>query len=149
MVKKTFKVTITLDANLPAGVRKSCNLQLPGKSAVTEYSVPKGKMLIIKDIFIKSSGDVGGDGNAIVVLDGEKDLYYSPDISTLLVSNPSRPTPPHIVIPEQHKFGVDFINESAVGTSAVSNTFYLVAEETEARGVRKGFGLEKLKGLFG
>ena len=147
MVKKTFRVTVTLDASLPAGVRKSCNLTIPGKSAVSEYYVPKGKSLIIDDLFIKSSSDVGGDGNAIIVKDGEEDMYTSPDISTLLVSNPSRPSPPHIVIPEQRKLSVDFINESAVGTAAVTNTFYLVVDEVEAVKAAAS-GLEKLKSLF-
>ncbi len=149
-MEKTFKVVVSLDANTPAGLRKSATLYLPGKSGVSEYVVPKGKMLIIKDIFIKESGDVGADGNAIIVQDGETDLYETPNISTLLVSNPSRPSTPAIVIDEYHRLGVDFINENAVGTSAVSNTFYIKVSEVEKTS-KAGFGIDlgKLKGIFG
>jgi len=148
MAEKTLKITVTLDANLPANVKKACNIQEPGKAAVTEYNVPLGKQLIIKDIFIKASGDVGGDGNAVVVMDGEKELYKSPNISTLLISNPSRPLPPPtLVIPGGHRLGIDFINESAVGTAAVTNTFYIKVDEVEAVS-KAASGLEKLKSLF-
>jgi len=137
MVEKTFVVSITLDANLPAGVRRPCTIEEIGKGKVTEYSVPKGYMLRILDVFIKDKADVGVDGAAIFVKNGRFDVGKTDPVSTLLISNPSRPRVALPVFYEFEKLGIDFINQTAVGADGATVTFYVKVDESPIKSARR------------
>jgi hypothetical protein len=95
VIPKTIRFVVTVPANAPA------NSLLVGSNAqvifddligpVNEFVVPIHSYLLIKDIYIKSTTDVPVDVKIQIIKDGVKLLYETAPVSTLLISNPSRP----------------------------------------------------------
>jgi hypothetical protein len=131
MVEKTLIATVTVAANTPANMRQAVSFAEAGKPSVTRFTIPKGRVWVIKDVFIKASGDVTIDGVAIFVKNEVEDIAKTAPLSTLLVSNPSRPTIAKLVYDEQTVLTIDFVNTVAQGTSATSNTFYIIVDDME------------------
>ncbi len=94
-IPRTIRFVVTVPANAPA------NSLLVGSNAqvifddligpVNEVTVPIYSYMLIKDIYIKSTTDVPVDVKIQIIKDGVKFLYETAPVSTLLVSNPSRP----------------------------------------------------------
>jgi hypothetical protein len=123
----TVQCTVTIPANAPANASNNVTFVIdPKVGGVTSYSIPKGQTWNLVDAYIKSSGDVGADGIAKLKLNFFKDHVILPPLSTMLVSNPSRPQISPKVWSEGDTISGEFINTVSVGASAVTNTFYLV-----------------------
>jgi hypothetical protein len=131
MVEKTLIATVTVAANTPANMRQAVSFGEAGKPSVTRVTIPKGRVWVIKDVFIKASGDVTIDGVAIFVKNEVEDIAKTAPLSTMLVSNPSRPTIGRLVYDEQTTLTIDFVNTVAQGSSASSNTFYIIVDDIE------------------
>jgi hypothetical protein len=118
---------VSVPANTPANASTVGTLTIdPKVGAVSQYTIPKNYSFRLVDAYIKASGDVGVDGIAKVKKNFFKDECIVGPVSTLLVSNPSRPT----VAPATWSWGdtisYEYINIAAVGSSAVTVKFYLV-----------------------
>ena len=131
----TAKCTVTFDANLPANSTKIVNVTIdPVIGAKTEHVVPQDRDYIITDIYIKSSGDVGADCVVKFVKNGENELLQTDPVSTLLVSNPSRPRIPPLIFEAGSRMSLKAVNLEAIGTSAVTTTFYIkIAQREKAK----------------
>jgi hypothetical protein len=149
MVEKTLIATVTVAANTPANMRQTVSFGEAGKPSVTRATIPKGRVWVIKDVFIKASGDVGVDGSAIFVKDEVQDVAKTAPLSTLLVSNPSRPTIAKLMYDEQSTLTIDYVNIAAVGASAASVTFYIIVDDMEKAAVptRRGIA-ETIRAAF-
>ena len=139
---KTLVVTVTFAANTPANMRKSATI-IDGTRSLAEYVVSKGKVLAIKDVYIKDSADVGVSSFATLVVDDEDKAHTAP-LEVLLVSNPSRPRIPPLRVDEFKKLRVDVTNLAAVGTEDKTVTFYIDVEEVPkvVGATRKLLGLQ-------
>jgi len=123
-IETTLKCTVTFDANLPANSVKIVNMTLdPLVGAQTVLQVPDNEAWVIEDIYVTSSPDV----DAIVdIYKNELDVVLKTDpISTLLVSNPSRPKYGKKVFEPGARLSMRAVNLAAIGTEAVTDTFYV------------------------
>jgi hypothetical protein len=123
----TVACTVSIAANTPANASNNVTFIIdPKVGGVTSYTIPKGYVWNLVDAFIKASGDVGADGITKLKLNFFKDHVILPPLSTILVSNPSRPTISPKSWNEGDVISGEFVNTAAVGSSAVTDTFYLV-----------------------
>jgi hypothetical protein len=123
----TVQCTVSIPANTPANASTNVSFTVdPKVGPVTSYTIPKGQIWNLIDAYIKASGDVGADGITKLKLNFFKDHVILPPLSTMLVSNPSRPQISPKAWNEGDTISGEFINTVSVGASAVTNTFYLV-----------------------
>ena len=123
----TVECTVSIQANTPANASNNVTFVVdPKVGGVTSYTIPKGQTWNLIDAYIKASGDVGADGIAKLKLNFFKDHVILPPLSTMLVSNPSRPQISPKTWNEGDTISGEFVNTVAVGASAVTNKFYLV-----------------------
>ncbi len=102
VIPRTIRFVVTVPANTPA------NSLLVGSKAqiifddligpVNEVTVPIYSYMLIKDIYIKSTSDVPVDVKIQIIKDGMRLLHETAPVSTLLVSNPSRPRLPALIL---------------------------------------------------
>jgi len=149
MVRKTLIATVTVAANTPANMRQAVSFGEVGKPTVTRATVPKGRVWIIRDVFIKDTADVGVDGTAIFVKNEIEDVAKTSPLSTLLVSNPSRPPAPTIAYDQYETVSIDYVNIAAVGASPVTVTFYIIVDDEEKVAVAPRRGIaETIRAAF-
>jgi len=123
----TVIATVTVPANTPANASNNISFVIdPKVGPTTQYTIPKGFRFNLVDAFIKASGDVGVDGIAKLKRNFFEDYVITPPLSTMLVSNPSRPAITSKSWNEGEVISGEYINTAAVGSSAASVTFYLV-----------------------
>jgi len=123
----TVEAKVSIPANTPANASNNISIIIdPKVGPVTQFTIPKGYRYVLVDAFIKSSGDVGADGIAKLKRNFYEDHVITPPLSTMLVSNPSRPMIAGKSWEEGDTISGEFINTVAVGAEAKTNTFYLV-----------------------
>jgi len=123
----TVIAQVTVPANTPANASNNISFIIdPKVGAVTQYTIPKGFRFALVDMFIKASGDVGVDGIAKLKRNFFVDYVITPPLSTMLVSNPSRPSIAGKAWEEGDVISGEYINTNAVGTNPATVTFYLV-----------------------
>jgi len=123
----TVIAEVTVPANTPANASNNINFTIdPKVGAVTQYTIPKGFRFVLVDMYIKVSGDVGVDGIAKLKRNFFEDHVITPPLSTMLVSNPSRPSIAGKAWEEGDVISGEYINLSATGSNSAKVTFYLV-----------------------
>ena len=118
----------TFKANLPANMIVPVNLTLdPQAGAQTTLTVPQGEAWVVDDVFIKDTADVGVESIAILVKNDRDEISRFGPLSTLLVSNPSRPPmpKPKPVYRSGDRLSMKAVNLAAIGTSDVTVKFYM------------------------
>lgn len=121
-------VTVSIPANTPSGATLSANMTTsPGQAPQSFFFLPPTEDWVIDDIFIRATGDAAIDGQLRVILNDREVLIETPNVSTLLVSNPSRPRTPAapVVIPRGSKLSIAFVTAAPAGASATTNTIYI------------------------
>lgn len=124
-----LKITQTIAAAAPASSVNPANIQEdPLVAAQQTYQVPVTQTLDLLDCYIKVAGDINADGRARIIKNAMQSYRQTSNLSTLLVSNPQRPAfgPAFRFMPGD-QLSVQVIIDSAVGTSSVTNTFYIPA----------------------
>jgi hypothetical protein len=124
----TVECKVTFDANLPANSVKNVSLTLdPLTGPQSVLTVPKGEAWVVDDVFIKATGDVGVEAIALLIKNDRQEVSRFGPLSTLLVSNPSRPPmpKPKPVYREGERLSLRAINLAAIGASAATDTFYM------------------------
>ncbi|MEM4976161.1 MAG: hypothetical protein QXT64_02430 [Desulfurococcaceae archaeon] len=128
MVPETWIFKASIPANQAANsilVAQAQRDPLVGFQSEVQLNIKES--VVLDDIYIRSSADVGTDGVFIVEVDGERQLV-TPPVSTLLVSNPQRPRPlakKKIVLGKGSRLTLKFINLAAGGASATTTTAYV------------------------
>lgn len=121
------RVTVSLPANLPANSTSVASFTFdPRSGATTLYTVPKGYRIRLVDAYITATGDVPVNGELRLKKNLYTDAAVIGNVSTLLVSNPSRPTIAPVDWDEMEILTGEYINYAAVGTSAVTVSLTLV-----------------------
>ena len=125
------RITVEVKVTIPAGAAVNSTLIPsftvdPRAGATTEFKIPKGYRFVLVDAYIKSSEDVPVDG----ILRLKRNYYYEVStigpVSTMLVSNPTRPAVAAAVWDEGDSLTMEFNNIVAGGSAAQTDTMYLV-----------------------
>jgi hypothetical protein len=123
----TVEARVTVPANTPANASNNIYFTIdPKVGAVLQHTIPKDFRYVLVDAFIKSASDVGVDGTAKLKRNFFTDHIVTPPISTLLVSNPSRPAVAVRAWDEGDVLSGEFINLAPTGNEARTVVFYLV-----------------------
>jgi len=126
MYMKTVKVTYSIPASAPS------NSQIPGTfvdlssgTSQGQLQVPTTQEWVIIDIYNRGSQDVGVDAVATLTKNSVSNVLTTDPISSLNISNPSRPTYPPIQLSPGTILTSNITTLAANGTSAVSNDLFL------------------------
>lgn len=121
------RVTISLPANLPANSSSVASFIFdPRAGSTTIYTVPKGYKIRLVDAYITATGDVPVNGELRLKKNLYTDAAVIGNVNTLLVSNPSRPAVAPADWDQMEILTGEYINYTAVGTSAQTVTLTLV-----------------------
>lgn len=125
--EQTLAVSLTVPANTPAGTLLQADIVVNPFTGVTskEAVIPASQSWYITDIFIRASGDVGVDAQAIFLKNGVKQMLITDPLSSLLISNPSRPRYPTQFFGPNDRLSVFVRTLAATGTTATQITFYI------------------------
>jgi len=130
---QTFQVNLSIPANAPAGSQLVANIVLDpvtGTSATTVVIPPTQQFLIV-DVFIRQSGDITVDAQATFVKNSVLILTTTDPLSSLLVSNPSRPKITPLFYGANDRLSIRATTLVAQGTAASSDYFYFKAQITD------------------
>lgn len=123
----TFIGTLSIPASAPANstliASLLTNAQYGSSGAVNVYQVPKGFSLIIEDIYVNSSPAV--DAQLEIRKNDITVMARTDPLSTMLVSNPSRPKISPLVYEEGDRLSIAGVTLAAGGSSASTDTFYV------------------------
>ncbi len=108
------------------------------------YTVPKGRVLVIDDVFVTASQSV--DGKLVIKKNNITNVAETVDINSLLVSNPSRPKISPLVFNEGDEVSFELKTIQAnSSTSAVTDTvlvkYRLMIAGTPAAPAQSGGGI--------
>jgi hypothetical protein len=114
---KSIKFQVTIPASQPANsLLVGSNAQIienPIVGPVNEFPIPSTETWIVKDIYVTQSPAVDVQ---IKIKKNRKYLLETPPVSSLLVSNPSRPKLPALLFEPNSRLSIEAIN-LAVGQS--------------------------------
>jgi len=125
--EQTLAVSLSVPANTPAGTLLQADIVVNPFTGVTakEAVIPASQSWYIMDVFIRASGDVGVDAQAIFLKNGVKQLLITDPLSSLLISNPSRPRYPTVFYGPNDRLSIFVRTLAATGSSAATITFYI------------------------
>jgi len=126
MYMKTVQIQYSVAASAPAGS------QVPGtfsdlSSGTTQgqLQVPVNQEWTIIDVYNRGSADVGVDSVATFTKNSVSNVLTTDPVSSLNISNPSRPTYPPISMPPGTILTSKITTLTANGTSAVTNNLFI------------------------
>ena len=126
VIETTIVCEVTFDANLPAKSVKTVSMTLdPLEGAQHVLQVPKNEAWVVEDVYIKDTADVGADCIVEFRRNGVETILKTDPVSTLLVSNPSRPRYGKKVLRPFDRLALRAINLAAIGAEAATTTFYV------------------------
>jgi len=146
MVEKTYIVTVTIPANAPAGTVIRATIKTdPQEAGVQTVQVPRNRKLLITDIFIISSPAT--DYQLVFRRNKDERVLITDPVSTLIVTNPSRPRYSVLEYDEMSMLDIDAVTLATAGSSAVTHTVFLkVVEVKKPEAVAPSLGwLSRLK----
>lgn len=124
----TFAASATAYTNVPATI--TVDVSYGGSEQLV--TVPLTQQWRIVDLYIRSSSDNALDATLAFVKNKQNKLYTSNPLSSLIISNPSRPLLPVVL---QYNGGdqlqIIAANLTANGTSAATDNFFIVVEITQ------------------
>jgi len=127
MVKEletTLICTVTFPANQAANVPTQVSFTIdPSLPAVSQFQIPNNESWVIDDVYVTGSQSV--DAIVTFVKNFLEVMTKTSPINSLLVSNPSRPRVAPVVYAPTEIMTIQAQNLAAIGTSAVTDTFYV------------------------
>jgi hypothetical protein len=125
--EQTLAVSLSVPADTPAGTLLQADIVVNPFTGVTakEAVIPASQSWYIIDVYIRASGDVGVDAQAIFLKNGVKQLLITDPLSSLLISNPSRPRYPTIFYGPNDRLSVFVRTLAATGSTAAPIIFYI------------------------
>ena len=126
MYMKTVEVTYSIPASAPS------DSQIPGTfvdlssgTSQGQLQVPTTQEWVIIDIYNRGSQDVGVDAVATMTKNSVSNVLTTDPVSSLNISNPSRPTYPPIQMSPGTILTSKITTLAANGTSAATNNLFL------------------------
>ena len=124
----TAECKVTFDANLPANSVKNVSIVMdPLTGPQPVLTVPSTEAWVVDDVFIKATADVPVETIAVLYKNEREEISRFGPLTTLLVSNPSRPPMPRPkpVYKAGERLSMRAINLAAIGDAAATVTFYM------------------------
>jgi len=126
MYMKTVEVQYPIAASAPA------ESQIPGTfvdlssgTSQGQLQVPTTQEWVIIDIYNRGSADVGVDAVATFVKNSVNNVLTTDPVSSLNISNPSRPTYPPVQLPPGTILTSKITTLAANGTTAAQDNLFL------------------------
>jgi len=127
---KMYMKTIEVQYNIPASAPSES--QIPGTfvdlssgTSQGQLQVPTTQEWVIIDIYNRGSADVGVDAVATFTKNSVNNVLTTDPVSSLNISNPSRPTYPPVQMSPGTILTSKITTLSANGTSAVQDNLFL------------------------
>ena len=127
---KMYMKTVEVQYNIPASAPSES--QIPGTfvdlssgTSQGQLQVPTTQEWVIIDIYNRGSADVGVDAVATFTKNSVNNVLTTDPVSSLNISNPSRPTYPPVQMSPGTILTSKITTLSANGTSAVQDNLFL------------------------
>jgi hypothetical protein len=133
----TYDITIEVQASIPgsAVALTPVNAQILDPTSNTFVNVeviPATQTWLIYDVFTRSSSDVAVDGQLVFIKNNVKVLFRTPPLSSLIVTNPSRPAIVPMLFGPNDRLNLQLVTIAAnSSTSAVTDTAFFRAKVTD------------------
>jgi hypothetical protein len=122
----TVQVTVQVPANAAVNSALIPTFVIdPKAGSVNNYTIPKGRRFVLVDAFIRASGDAPVDGILRLKRNFYEERVILGPISTMLVSNPTRPAVSPKDWSEGDTLTMEFNNYTSP-TTAQTDTIFLV-----------------------
>jgi len=126
MYMKTVEVQYSVPASAPAESQvPGVFVDLSSGTSQGQLQVPTNQEWVIIDIYNRGSQDVGVDAVATLTKNSVSNVLTTDPISSLNISNPSRPTYPPIQMAPGTILTSKITTLNANGTSAVQDNIFL------------------------
>ncbi|MEM0071336.1 hypothetical protein [Metallosphaera sp.] len=123
---KTFEITYSIAASLAANsIVAGTFVDLTNGRQNSELDVPTTQQWQVVDIYTRGSSDVNVDAVANFTRNGVTNVLTTDPLSSLTVSNPSRPRYPNIILPPGAKLSSTITTLAANGTSATQDNLFI------------------------
>jgi hypothetical protein len=117
----TFILSATIPANSPAGSKVTVNfIEDPSQAAVSVFQIPLDRTLVIEDIYVQASQGV--DGILLIYKNGDQLVSQTPNVNSMLVSNPSRTRIQPFVLSSGDRLSALYVTTAASGATPVNIT---------------------------
>ena len=129
----TYDISIEVQASVPAGTQPltALNAQILDPTSNTFVNlevIPATQRWYIYDVYIRSSSDVPVDGQLVFIKNNVKVLFRTPQLSALIVTNPSRPAIPIMEFGPNDRLNIQLVTLAAnTGSSAVTDVAFFRA----------------------
>ena len=133
----TYDITIEVQVSIPgsAAALTPVNAQILDPTSNTFVNVeviPATQTWLIYDVFTRSSSDVAVDGQLVFIKNNVKVLFRTPPLSSLIVTNPSRPAIIPMLFGPNDRLNIQLVTIAAnSSTSAVTDTAFFRAKVTD------------------
>jgi len=133
----TYDITIEVQVSIPgsAVALTPVNAQILDPTSNTFVSVeviPATQTWLIYDVFTRSSSDVAVDGQLVFIKNNVKVLFRTPPLSSLIVTNPSRPAIVPMLFGPNDRLNLQLVTIAAnTSTAAVTDTAFFRAKVTD------------------
>ena len=126
MYMKTIQIQYSVSASAPEGSQVPGNfVDLASGTTQGQLQVPVNQEWTIIDVYNRGSSDVGVDAVATFTKNSVSNVLTTDPVSSLNISNPSRPTYPPISMPPGTILTSKITTLSNNGTSAVTNNLFI------------------------
>ena len=133
----TYDITIEVQVSIPgsAVALTPVNAQILDPTSNTFVSVeviPATQTWLIYDVFTRSSSDVAVDGQLVFIKNNVKVLFRTPPLSSLIVTNPSRPAIVPMLFGPNDRLNLQLVTIAAnTSTATVTDTAFFRAKVTD------------------
>lgn len=127
MVETTWIVQVTVPAKQPANSLLPASIVIdPQKGPEASFTVPKGQMVVVKDIYVSKAPTA--DGLLIVKRNEFQEVLRTDVVSSLIVTNPAKPKYKELVFTEGDRISFQYLNTAAGGDTDETVTIYVKVE---------------------
>jgi len=126
MYMKTVEIQYSIPASAPSGSQvPGTFVDLSSGTSQGQLQVPTTQEWVVIDIYNRGSTDVGVDAVATLTKNSVTNVLTTDPVSSLNISNPSRPTYPPIQMSPGTILTSKITTLNANGTSAVTDNLFL------------------------
>ena len=129
----TYDISIQVQASIPGSATAlttvNANILDPTSNTFVSVEViPATQRWYIYDVFTRSSSDVAVDGQLVFIKNNVKVLFRTPPLSSLIVTNPSRPAIPVMEFGPNDRLNIQLVTivNNTSSSAVIDNAFFRV-----------------------
>lgn len=129
---RTYEIQFSIPASQPANsIVAGTFVNLANGKTESDLQAPGNQIWDIVDIYIRSSSDDPLDATVTFTRDDVNNLITTDPLSSLVVTNPSRPRYPAIRLNPNQRLSATATTLAANGTSAVTDVVFVKVQVTD------------------